>query len=43
VRPVALNDLAPSVATILNVEIPSGSSGRPLYEMMAAAADSGGN
>lgn len=39
VRPVALNDLAPSLATLLNVETPSGSSGRPLYEMMTGAAD----
>ena len=39
VRPVALNDLAPSLATILNVETPSGSLGRPLFEMMIDAAD----
>jgi hypothetical protein len=39
VRPVALNDLAPSLATILNVEIPSGSVGQPLFEMMAGAAN----
>lgn len=34
VRPVALNDLAPSVATMLDIEIPDGSVGRPLSEMM---------
>ena len=39
VRPVALNDLAPSLATLLDVETPSGSVGRPLGEMMSAAAD----
>jgi arylsulfatase A-like enzyme len=39
VRPVALNDLAPSLATLLNIETPSGSLGRPLFEMMADAAD----
>jgi hypothetical protein len=39
VRPVALNDLAPSLATMLNVETPSGSLGRPLFEMMTEAAD----
>jgi hypothetical protein len=33
-RPVALNDVAPSLATLLDVETPSGSVGRPLYEMM---------
>ena len=35
VRPVALNDLAPSLATLLNVETPSGSVGQPLAEMMS--------
>lgn len=39
VRPVALNDLAPSLATLLNIETPSGSVGRPLAEMMVDAAD----
>ncbi|MBY0504728.1 MAG: alkaline phosphatase family protein [Bryobacteraceae bacterium] len=34
VRNVALNDLAASLATILNVETPSGSAGQPLTEMM---------
>jgi arylsulfatase A-like enzyme len=29
---VALNDLAPTLATILGIEIPSGSSGRVLVE-----------
>jgi arylsulfatase A-like enzyme len=33
-RPVALNDLAPSLATLLDIETPSGSVGRPLSEMM---------
>jgi hypothetical protein len=33
-RPVALNDLAPSLATLLEIETPSGSVGRPLAEMM---------
>jgi predicted AlkP superfamily pyrophosphatase or phosphodiesterase len=41
VRPAALNDLAPSLTTLLNVETPSGSVGRPLYEMMLGAADAG--
>lgn len=40
-EPAALNDLAPSLATLLNVETPSGSVGRPLYHMMTAAADAG--
>ncbi|WP_162179852.1 alkaline phosphatase family protein [Bryobacter aggregatus] len=39
VRPAALNDLAPSLATILDVEIPSGSVGRPLWEMMVGVMD----
>jgi hypothetical protein len=39
VRPVALKDLAPSLATLMDVETPSGSEGRALYEMMTAAAD----
>jgi arylsulfatase A-like enzyme len=42
-RPVALNDLAPSLATMLNVETPSGSVGRALFEMMTGVADSAGN
>ena len=33
-RSVALNDLAPTLATILNVETPSGSVGQVLFEMM---------
>lgn len=33
--PVALNDLAPTLATILEVETPSGSSGRVLTEALA--------
>ena len=33
-RPVALNDVAPSLSTLLDVETPSGSVGRPLSEMM---------
>jgi Type I phosphodiesterase / nucleotide pyrophosphatase len=36
--PVALNDLAPTVATILNVQPPSGSSGRVLTEAIKAPA-----
>jgi hypothetical protein len=39
VRPAVLNDLAPSLATLLEIETPSGSQGRPLYEMMTFAAD----
>jgi predicted AlkP superfamily pyrophosphatase or phosphodiesterase len=39
VRPAALNDLAPSLATLLDIETPNGSAGRPLAEMMTAAAD----
>jgi hypothetical protein len=39
VRPVVLNDLAPSLATLLEIETPSGSMGRPLHEMMTFAAD----
>jgi predicted AlkP superfamily pyrophosphatase or phosphodiesterase len=35
--PVALNDLAPTLATILNVQTPSGSSGRVLTEAIKAA------
>lgn len=34
---VALNDLAPTVATLLNVEIPAGSEGRVLSEALRAA------
>jgi predicted AlkP superfamily pyrophosphatase or phosphodiesterase len=34
VRPVALNDVAPTLATMLSVETPSGSVGEPLAEMM---------
>ncbi len=39
VRPVALNDLATTLATLLDIETPSGSAGRPLHEMMTSAAD----
>jgi predicted AlkP superfamily pyrophosphatase or phosphodiesterase len=39
VRPAALNDIAPSLSTLLNVEIPSGSVGRPLWEMMTGVVD----
>ena len=35
--PVALNDLAPTVATMLGIETPSGSAGRVLAEMLAPA------
>jgi hypothetical protein len=38
-RGVALKDLAPTLATMMDVETPSGSEGRALYEMMTAAAD----
>ncbi len=38
-RPVILNDLAPTLATMLNVETPSGSVGRALFEMLSGAAD----
>jgi predicted AlkP superfamily pyrophosphatase or phosphodiesterase len=34
-NPVALNDLAPTIATVLNVQTPSGSSGRVLTEAIA--------
>jgi len=34
-RPVLLNDLAPTLATLLNVETPSGASGQPLLEILA--------
>ena len=33
--PVTLNDLAPTLATLLNVEAPSGASGQPLVEILA--------
>lgn len=33
-RTVAINDIAPTLATLLEVETPSGSSGRVLYEML---------
>ena len=35
---VALNDLAPTVATLLAVETPSGSQGRVLNEMLLPVA-----
>jgi arylsulfatase A-like enzyme len=34
---VALNDLAPTITTILGVDPPSGSSGRVLTEALASA------
>ena len=34
---VALNDLAPTIATLLSVEIPAGSSGRVLTEALRPA------
>jgi hypothetical protein len=37
-NPVALNDLAPTLATVLNLQAPSGSSGRTLTEAIAPAA-----
>ena len=33
-RAVVLNDLAPTLATMLGVETPSGASGRPLVELL---------
>jgi hypothetical protein len=33
-RPVVLNDLAPTLATLLEIETPSGSSGEPLLEIL---------
>ena len=38
-RTVALNDLAPTLATLLDVETPSGASGEPLAEILDAAAE----
>ena len=35
---VAINDIAPTLATILGIETPSGSTGRVLTEMLEAAA-----
>ena len=35
VRPVAMNDLAASLATLLNVETPNGCVGQPLFEMIS--------
>jgi predicted AlkP superfamily pyrophosphatase or phosphodiesterase len=35
---VAMNDIAPTLATILGIETPSGSTGRVLTEMLEAAA-----
>jgi predicted AlkP superfamily pyrophosphatase or phosphodiesterase len=37
-RTVAINDIAPTLATILGIETPSGSTGRVLTEMLEAAA-----
>jgi hypothetical protein len=34
---IAMNDIAPTVATLLSVETPSGSQGRVLHEMLAPA------
>jgi len=39
VRSVAMNDLAASLATLLNVETPSGCVGEPLFEMMTATSN----
>jgi len=36
VKPVAVNDIAPTLATILDIEVPSGSAGRALDEALAA-------
>jgi predicted AlkP superfamily pyrophosphatase or phosphodiesterase len=33
-NPIAINDIAPTLATILDVEIPAGSVGRPLSEII---------
>jgi arylsulfatase A-like enzyme len=38
-RMVALNDLAPTRATLLGIETPSGSSGETLVEILDAAAE----
>jgi arylsulfatase A-like enzyme len=38
---VALNDLAPTVATLLKVEIPAGSAGRVLTEALRPAGSAG--
>ena len=35
---VALNDLAPTLATLLGIEPPSGSQGRPLVQALRRAA-----
>jgi hypothetical protein len=35
---VALNDLAPTVATLLAIETPSGSQGRVLHEILVPVA-----
>jgi len=35
---VALNDLAPTLATLLHIEIPAGSSGRVLTEALRTKA-----
>jgi hypothetical protein len=37
-RPVTLNDLAPTLSTLLDVETPSGSSGQPLVEALESAS-----
>ena len=37
-NPVALNDLAPTIATLLDIETPAGSSGRVLTEALRATA-----
>ncbi len=39
VRNVALNDLAASLATLLDIETPSGSVGQPLTEMMSGVGN----
>ena len=38
-RQIVLNDVAPTLATMLDVETPSGSVGRPLFEIMTNVAD----
>jgi hypothetical protein len=35
-EPVALNDLAPTLTTLLDIETPSGSVGRPLFEALTS-------
>jgi arylsulfatase A-like enzyme len=37
-RPVVLNDVAPTLSTLLGIETPSGASGQPLAEILGHAA-----